>query len=90
MKARAFSHVATNSYLYEEKGIGIDPLWIDFVEFFKAMSKGWFNGAALHRIDPWGAYSKGNCEWLNKSDHMKAHNQLKREGVYNGKQATEN
>jgi len=83
MKTRAFSHSARNSHLYINKGISIDSLWLDFTEFFIDMSSSWFDGASLHRINPFADYNRKNCQWLTSADHAHVHNQLKREGVYN-------
>lgn len=47
-------------------GRGIKFLWKSFNEFYNDMSKTWFPGGTLDRINNDGHYCKSNCQWVNR------------------------
>jgi hypothetical protein len=60
-----------NDPRYTSRGITFDYRWQSFRNFYRDMVKGYSSGMNLDRIDNDGPYSKGNCQWLSRSDHGK-------------------
>lgn len=62
---------------YIGKGIGYQPEWEQFGAFFWDMRESHFDGAELHRQNPALWYSKGNCVWVTKRQHVLLHCDVK-------------
>jgi len=52
---------------YGGKGIGVDPRWRKFVNFFTDLGVRPF-GTTLHRIDSDLGYCKSNCKWATSEE----------------------
>ena len=63
---------------YGERGITIDPCWLDFIGFKNDMFDGYKEGLTIDRIDVNKGYSKENCRWVGYD--VQGHNKRKREG----------
>jgi hypothetical protein len=55
---------------YGGRGIGYDPRWNDFSEFFKDMGPSYKPGLSIERRDNNGDYTKDNCRWVNQLTQM--------------------
>lgn len=65
---------------YGARGIEVDKVWIrDFEQFYKDVEKDWFDGSELDRINPYGNYTKENCQWISKIKNL---SKIKRQKVY--------
>lgn len=52
--------------------VDCDPRWTESYDaFWDDMSRGWFEGAQLDRIDPDQGYWPHNCQWLSAADHAR-------------------
>lgn len=67
MKARCQNTNSTHYPYYGGRGIGIDPSWEDFTNFFRDMGER-PDGTVLDRIDCNGNYTKTNCRWVDRSE----------------------
>lgn len=73
MKGRCDNPSNCRYKYYGALGISYDPLWSEFHQFFLDMGQRPQN-TQLHRRDKKKDYSKDNCEWMDKSEHLKLHN----------------
>ena len=70
MKARCKGrHKGSESY--PERGIGYDPKWDSFHEFYLDMASSWKSGLTLDRIDNDKGYSKDNCRWTTRRQQQR-------------------
>jgi hypothetical protein len=51
---------------YSQKGIRMDPAWLDFSVFWAAMGPSWKPGLSIDRLDNSKDYEPGNCQWSTK------------------------
>lgn len=56
---------------YGGRGIGIDPRWLSFEEFYKDMGDPPFPKASLERLDNDEGYSKGNVVWATRAQQAR-------------------
>lgn len=55
--------------VYGGKGIGYDPSWEIFENFFEDMQHGFSPDLELDRIDVTKGYSKDNCRWVTHNEN---------------------
>lgn len=55
--------------IYGGKGIGYDPRWESFENFYKDMHEGFSPELEIDRIDVTKGYSKENCRWANHNEN---------------------
>ena len=55
--------------VYGGKGVGYDPRWEDFMNFYNDMKDGFSPDLELDRIDVSKGYSKDNCRWTTHSEN---------------------
>ena len=55
--------------IYGGKGIGYDPRWESFENFYKDMHEGFNPELEIDRIDVTKGYSKENCRWVNHNEN---------------------
>lgn len=63
MKTRCDNPNHSQQHRYSLKGIGYDPAWAEFKNFYKDMGKRPDNRYSLHRLDSDDDYTKDNCIW---------------------------
>ena len=56
---------------YGGKGITVCDEWHSFSAFVRDMGASWRPGLTIDRIDNNKGYYKGNCEWLDRSEHTR-------------------
>lgn len=54
---------------YGGKGIGYDPRWESFENFYEDMHEGFSPELEIDRIDVTKGYSKENCRWVNHNEN---------------------
>lgn len=69
MMRRCYNNLDKDYATYGLLGIRVDVAWHDIRDFHSDMVATWYDGATLDRIDNRLGYSKGNCQWLSKSEH---------------------
>jgi hypothetical protein len=52
-------------------GVGRDPRWESFTEFYADMGGTHFPGAALARYGDTGDYTPSNCRWVTKAQNAR-------------------
>ena len=67
LRQRCDNPKESKAHLY--KNITYNKKWQTFEEFYKDMSKTYFEGASIDRIDSTKNYCKENCQWLTVSEH---------------------
>jgi hypothetical protein len=67
MKTRSGPNYTIGHYA----GVGRDPRWDKFANFFEDMGDSWFPGAVISRIGDEGDYSKDNCRWITKAENAR-------------------
>lgn len=90
MKIRCYNKKYHANHRYAGRGITICPEWKnDFMKFYEDMSKSFFEGAELDRIDNDKGYSPENCRWVihkeNSNNRAKYKNNSGYTGVHLGK-----
>lgn len=66
MKQRTLNPNCPHRYNYADRGIGIDPKWMNFESFLADMGE-CAPGLSLDRIDNNRGYEPGNCRWANQA-----------------------
>jgi hypothetical protein len=57
---------------YGAKGIKVCDRWLkSFENFLEDMGPKPVKGWHIDRIDPYGNYEPGNCQWLSPGDNLK-------------------
>lgn len=62
MMRRCYNPKDKDFYKYGAVGITVQKSWHDYLEFAADMGEP-EGSQTLHRVDPYGDYTKGNCEW---------------------------
>ena len=58
---------------YGGRGIGRDPSWDDFSNFWEDMKGSYSDELTLDRVDPNKGYSKENCRWATNVEQARNH-----------------
>lgn len=62
MMRRCYNHKDKDFYKYGAVGVTVQESWHDYQTFAEDMGEP-EGTQTLHRVDPYGSYTKGNCEW---------------------------
>lgn len=72
MLTRCYNPKSKSYWRYGKKGIKVCKSWRDdFMNFFKDMGDGYFDGATIDRIDNSKGYCAENCRWLTASEQSR-------------------
>jgi len=88
MKQRCFNPKCSAYKFYGNRGIKINPSWLDFEKFeLWAVTNGYKEGLSIERSNVNGNYEPINCTWIPRSDQS---NNTRRSTFYefNGKKQT--
>jgi predicted RNA-binding Zn-ribbon protein involved in translation (DUF1610 family) len=71
IKARCIYKHNSNIH-YKDKGISIDPSWLEFSNFRNwSIKNGYMDTLTIDRIDINKGYSPDNCEWVTRSENTR-------------------
>lgn len=65
MKNRCDNPKNINYKYYGAKGITYDKSWVNFINFYNDMKKGYNDNLTLDRIDNNKGYTRSNCRWVS-------------------------
>jgi hypothetical protein len=58
---------------YQDRGIRVDPRWDSYANFLEDMGERPSRFHLLHRKDDDGHYTKSNCQWVTRAEHIRIH-----------------
>jgi hypothetical protein len=66
MMERCYKSYSTAYKNYGGRGITVDIIWHDFINFYNDMHNGFNENLQIDRIDVNGNYCKNNCRWVTQ------------------------